>query len=55
MIHKVHKRYFLCSHANWNAQVDVQEWRNNMCGIVGYVGRRDCADVLINALTKLEY
>ena len=26
-----------------------------MCGIVGYVGRRDCADVLINALTKLEY
>lgn len=55
MIHKVHKRYFLCSHANWNAQVDVQEWRNNMCGIVGYIGRRDCADVLINALTKLEY
>lgn len=26
-----------------------------MCGVVGYVGDRDCADVLINALTKLEY
>ena len=26
-----------------------------MCGIVGYVGHRDCTDVLINALTKLEY
>lgn len=26
-----------------------------MCGIVGYVGRKDCADVLINALSKLEY
>lgn len=26
-----------------------------MCGIVGYVGTRDCADVLINALSKLEY
>ncbi len=26
-----------------------------MCGIVGYVGQRDCADVLVNALTKLEY
>ncbi len=26
-----------------------------MCGIVGYVGRRDCTDVLIDALSKLEY
>ena len=26
-----------------------------MCGIVGYVGPRDCTDVLVNALTKLEY
>ena len=26
-----------------------------MCGIVGYVGKRDCAEVLIAALSKLEY
>lgn len=26
-----------------------------MCGIVGYVGHRDCSDVLVNALTRLEY
>ncbi len=26
-----------------------------MCGIVGYVGRRDCADVLMDGLEKLEY
>ena len=26
-----------------------------MCGIVGYVGHRDAADVLVNALTRLEY
>ena len=26
-----------------------------MCGIVGYVGPRDCTDVLVEALTKLEY
>ncbi|MDE7389333.1 MAG: glutamine--fructose-6-phosphate transaminase (isomerizing) [Lachnospiraceae bacterium] len=26
-----------------------------MCGIVGYVGYRDCSDVLVSALTKLEY
>lgn len=26
-----------------------------MCGIVGYVGGRDCTDVLIDALSKLEY
>ncbi len=26
-----------------------------MCGIVGYVGPRDCSEVLVNALTKLEY
>lgn len=26
-----------------------------MCGVVGYVGDRDCTDVLINALSKLEY
>ena len=26
-----------------------------MCGIVGYVGPRDCTDVLIDALSKLEY
>ncbi len=26
-----------------------------MCGIVGYVGKRDCTDVLMDALSKLEY
>lgn len=26
-----------------------------MCGIVGYIGDRDCADVLVDALEKLEY
>lgn len=26
-----------------------------MCGIVGYYGYRDCADVLVDALSKLEY
>ncbi len=26
-----------------------------MCGIVGYVGGRDCADVLVDGLSKLEY
>ena len=26
-----------------------------MCGIAGYIGDRDCADVLIDALSKLEY
>lgn len=26
-----------------------------MCGIVGYVGAKDCTDVLIDALSKLEY
>ena len=26
-----------------------------MCGIVGYVGKNDCSDVLVNALSKLEY
>ncbi len=26
-----------------------------MCGIVGYVGQRNCADVLVSALSKLEY
>lgn len=26
-----------------------------MCGIVGYVGTRDCSEVLVSALTKLEY
>ncbi len=26
-----------------------------MCGIVGYVGDRDCTDVLVDALSKLEY
>ncbi|MCQ2514924.1 MAG: glutamine--fructose-6-phosphate transaminase (isomerizing) [Ruminococcus sp.] len=26
-----------------------------MCGIVGYVGTKDCCDVLVNALSKLEY
>lgn len=26
-----------------------------MCGIVGYVGPRDCSEVLVSALTKLEY
>lgn len=26
-----------------------------MCGIVGYVGKRNCADVLVGSLRKLEY
>ena len=26
-----------------------------MCGIVGYVGKRDCVDILIDSLSKLEY
>lgn len=26
-----------------------------MCGIVGYAGGRDCTDVLLNSLSKLEY
>jgi len=26
-----------------------------MCGIVGYVGEKDCTDILISALSKLEY
>jgi glucosamine--fructose-6-phosphate aminotransferase (isomerizing) len=26
-----------------------------MCGIVGYIGEKNCADVLVDALTKLEY
>lgn len=26
-----------------------------MCGIVGYVGAKDCSEVLVNALSKLEY
>ena len=26
-----------------------------MCGIVGYVGRNVCSDILVNALRKLEY
>lgn len=26
-----------------------------MCGIVGYVGPRDCSEVLVDALSKLEY
>lgn len=26
-----------------------------MCGIVGYIGEKDCADILIDALSKLEY
>lgn len=26
-----------------------------MCGIVGYVGKKDCTDILINGLSKLEY
>lgn len=26
-----------------------------MCGIVGYVGKNECTDILINSLSKLEY
>jgi glucosamine--fructose-6-phosphate aminotransferase (isomerizing) len=26
-----------------------------MCGIVGYTGYRNCAEVLLNGLSKLEY
>lgn len=34
--------------------MDRNEGRD-MCGIVGYVGTKDCADVLVEALSKLEY
>lgn len=26
-----------------------------MCGIVGYIGERDCTEVLLTSLSKLEY
>ena len=26
-----------------------------MCGIVGYIGKREAAEILINGLEKLEY
>ena len=26
-----------------------------MCGIVGYVGEKDCTEILVDALSKLEY
>ena len=26
-----------------------------MCGIVGYIGKRNCTDVLLDTLSKLEY
>ena len=26
-----------------------------MCGIVAYIGNRDCRDILINGLKRLEY
>ena len=26
-----------------------------MCGIVGYVGAKECTAILVNSLTKLEY
>ena len=26
-----------------------------MCGIVGYVGKKDCTKVLLDSLSKLEY
>ncbi len=26
-----------------------------MCGVVGYIGKNDCVDILINGLSKLEY
>ena len=26
-----------------------------MCGIVGFVGKRACADILVKALKRLEY
>jgi glucosamine--fructose-6-phosphate aminotransferase (isomerizing) len=26
-----------------------------MCGIVGYVGTKDCTDILLETLSKLEY
>ena len=34
----------------------VKERRNKiMCGIVGYVGAKECTAILVNSLTKLEY
>ncbi len=45
----------------YNAREDIRliqivdRWRIIMCGIAGYIGDRDCADVLIDALSKLEY
>ena len=26
-----------------------------MCGIVGYAGKEDCVDILVDGLQKLEY
>ena len=34
----------------------IKERRNKiMCGIVGYVGAKECTAILVNSLTKLEY
>ena len=34
---------------------DDQEEKNNMCGIVGYVGREQAAPILLDGLQRLEY
>lgn len=33
----------------------ILQEEQEMCGIVGYVGSKDCTDVLIDSLSKLEY
>ena len=35
--------------------VSFQEGINQMCGIVGYVGKQHCIDKIINGLESLEY
>lgn len=34
---------------------NLKKGEKRMCGIVGYVGPKDCSEVLVSALTKLEY
>jgi glutamine---fructose-6-phosphate transaminase (isomerizing) len=33
----------------------ILSWRNIMCGIVGYVGKKQATDVLVRGLKRLEY
>jgi glutamine---fructose-6-phosphate transaminase (isomerizing) len=38
-----------------SSKLKEKERKNNMCGIVGYVGKKEASPVLINGLSKLEY